>query len=291
MPIQMKTLSITGLLRTFWRPISITWCLTIAETTMLVAMPLLIGKAIDGLVLNNWSSFSVLIGTMISLLLLAVGRRVYDTRAYGTMGVKFSMELIERSKKNEIKNTSVSVLNARLGMGSELVEFLELQAPLMMVAVIQLVVTIAILLTYDSFLALSAGTATAILMLIYSMSSSRFFKLNRLINQRVEQQVNVLEGGSKSDLKDHLSALRRHAVQLSDTEAIVYGLIFLVLLTMLAFNLWFASTQIGATVGQIFSIVTYSFQLIDSAVTIPATLQSLTRLSEITQRINNATEA
>lgn len=258
---------------------------------MLVALPLLIGKAIDGLLSNDWTPFAFLIGLMLALLLISVGRRIYDTRAYGTMGVKFSMELIERSKAGEAKNRSVSILNARLGMGRELVEFLELQAPLMMVALIQLGVTIVILLTYDSFLALSAGIATAILLLIYSMSSSRFFQLNRFINQRVEQQVTVLERGSKPALNDHLSSLRHHAVQLSDTEAMVYGLIFLVLLTMLTFNLWFASTQIGATAGQIFSIVTYSFQLIDSAVTIPATLQSLTRLSEITQRINNAIEA
>lgn len=251
------------------------------ETLLLVAMPLFIGKAIDGLLTENWLPFQLLVMTMAMLLVVAVGRRIYDTRVYGTMGVDFSTELVERST-----TTSVSVLNARLGMGSELVEFLELQAPMVMVALVQLVVSIIVLFSFDSYLALSAGTATIILLLIYALSNSRFFKLNRLINQQAEQQVAILDSASKPALRDHLLILRQHSVRLSDTEALVYGLIFLVLLSMLGFNLWFSSTQIGASPGQIFAIVTYSYQLIDSAVTIPATLQSLTRLSEITQRIN-----
>jgi len=60
-------------------------------------------------------------------------------------------------------------------------------------------------------------------------------------------------------------------------------------MSMLGFNLWFAATQIGATPGQIFSIVTYSLNLMESAVVLPATLQSYTRLSEITERINGVT--
>jgi hypothetical protein len=55
---------------------------------------------------------------------------------------------------------------------------------------------------------------------------------------------------------------------------------------MLAFNLWFAATQSGATAGQIFSVVTYSFEFVQSVVVLPMVLQSLARLSEITERIN-----
>jgi len=79
-------------------------------------------------------------------------------------------------------------------------------------------------------------------------------------------------------------------VRLSDTEAIVYGLIFVVLLSMLGTNLWFAATQLSATPGEIFSIVTYSYEFIEAAVMLPITLQTLTRISEITQRLNRLGE-
>lgn len=84
----------------------------------------------------------------------------------------------------------------------------------------------------------------------------------------------------------HFAGLRREEVRLSDTENLVYGLIFLVILTMLAFNLWFGATQMDARPGQIFAIVSYSQQYVQAAVLLPVALQSLTRLSEITQRIN-----
>ncbi len=278
-------LSLASLIRVFWRTISITWGLTILETAMLVALPLLIGQAIDGLLASNWTSFLMLTGTMAALLIVAVCRRIYDTRVYGTMAVEFNTELAGRSK-----SASLSQLNARLGMGTELVTFLETEAPAVMTAVIQLSAAIFILLSFHVYLAATATVATLSLLLIYAASSGRFFALNRAINQQTERQVAVLTGGSIQALSRHLLAVRRHAVRLSDTEAVVYGLIFLVLLSMLGMNLWFAATQISATPGQIFSIVTYSYELMETAVVLPATLQSLTRLSEITERINSVVD-
>ncbi|MEM6915931.1 MAG: ABC transporter six-transmembrane domain-containing protein, partial [Verrucomicrobiota bacterium] len=87
-------------------------------------------------------------------------------------------------------------------------------------------------------------------------------------------------------LDDEQVVLRRHEVRLSDTESLVYGLVFLVLLSMLAFNLWFAAARSGFSAGEIFSIVTYSYEFLQSAVALPFALQTLTRLREITQRIN-----
>ena len=40
------------------------------------------------------------------------------------------------------------------------------------------------------------------------------------------------------------------------------------------------------TVGQVFSIVTYSLEFVETAVMLPITLQTLSRLMEISQRLN-----
>ena len=279
-----RRLSIAALIGVFWRRVSITWGLTIAETAILAALPLLIGHTIDGLLSDSWTPFIWLIGTMGVLLILATGRRVYDTRAYGSMRIEFGAALVQRAR-----GEPVSAVNARLDMGRELVEFLETEAPLVMAAAIQVVVSIVVLFSFHGILAASAGGATMAALLIYGLSSGRFFRLNRALNGQIEQQVTTLESGIPDAVRSHLSALRRHEVRLSDTEALVYGLIFGLLMAMLGFNLWFAATQNGATPGQIFSIVTYSYEFIESAVLLPAALQSLTRISEITERINSQT--
>ncbi|MEM8987052.1 MAG: ABC transporter six-transmembrane domain-containing protein [Pseudomonadota bacterium] len=279
--LSSRRLSIWSLVRVFWRQMSVTWGLTLLETVMLAALPLLIGRSIDGLLNNDASAFFWLLGAMGALLILATGRRIYDTRAYGTMRVELGAALVQKAT-----GEPVSAVSARLYMGRELVEFLEKEAPLVLTAVIQVAVAIIVLFSFDMMLALSAGGATAAILLTYAAAGGRFFKLNRDLNGQVEQQVVALESAVPDAIRVHLSAIRRHEVRLSDTEALVYSLIFAVLMAMLGFNLWFAATQTGATPGQIFSIVTYSYELLESAVVLPVALQSLTRIAEITERIN-----
>ena len=73
---------------------------------------------------------------------------------------------------------------------------------------------------------------------------------------------------------------------MSDTDSLVYGLIFLVLLALVVANLTFAALVLGASAGVMFAIVTYSWEFVDAAVNLPYALQSWSRLSEIVQRIN-----
>jgi len=283
--LQDKILSLGSLLRVFWLQISVTWALTLFETFMLVSLPLLIGFSIDGLLDGDWTPFLWLIAAMGLLLVISVIRRLYDTRAYGKMRVELGTAVVEKAQ-----NEPVSTANARLTMSREIVSFLEVEAPVVIMAIVQVIVSLIILYSFHGALALTAGLASLSALIIYGISSGRFFRLNGDLNAQTEKQVSILENGIKDAIVAHLSALRRHEIRLSDTEAIVYGLIFFVLLAMLSFNLWFAATQITASTGQIFSIVTYSFEFIESAVMLPAALQSLTRISEITQRINSLSE-
>lgn len=276
-------LSIGTLFRAFWGKILVTWCITLVETAILVLLPLLMGRSIDGLMVGDWEAFTQLLMAMGTILVVATARRFYDTRAYGTMRVELGKALVERSK-----DSPVSVTNARVLMGRELVDFLETQAPQSMVALVQVIVTVSVLLSFHSTLALSAGLATLGILVIYGLASKSFFEINGALNERSEEQVSALESRDLKQVAQHFLGLRKQEVRLSDAEAIVYGLIFTVLLAMLAFNLWFAASRSGASAGEIFSIVTYSYEFVESSVALPILLQTLTRLGEITERINRA---
>jgi len=283
---QFERLSTGTLFRAFWGKILLTWGWTVVETAMLAALPLLIGWSIDGLLAGDWAPFRQFVAVLGVLLLVAVTRRIYDTRAYGTMRVELGAALANRSVKEP-----VSVLNARLGMSRELVDFLEVEVPQLMTALVQILASVIILFTFHSYLAFSAAGAAVSIVLVYLLFNRRFFRLNGALNEQVESQVHVLESRSRDGIGRHLFQLRKHEVKLSDTESLVYGLIFLILFSMLAFNLWFAATESEATPGQIFSIVSYSYEFVQSSVILPMALQSLTRLSEITTRINRKDES
>lgn len=276
-----KPLTLGGLFAAFWPQVSVTWAMTLIEVILFALIPLLIGYAIDGLLSGELTAFYQLGGVLIALILTGTLRRVYDTRAYGFMRVELGKTLARRAG-----SMPVSRLNARLDMGRELVDFLETEAPESMTSVIGAMAAIVILASFHPTLALAALGALVTTLAIYALTHRRFFRLNAAFNTQTEKQVGVLETRSLPRLGAHLLGLRKSEIRISDTEGMVYGLIFLVLLGMQMFNLWFATQQIEITAGRVFSIVTYSWDFVQSALVLPVTLQSFSRLSEITARIN-----
>lgn len=278
-----RSLTLGALFAAFWPQVGVTWAMTLVEVGLFALTPLLIGQAIDGLLGDDFTAYWQLGGVLAGLIVLGTARRLYDTRAYGFMRVQLGKALVARSP-----DLPVSRLNARLDMGRELVDFLETEAPESMTAVVRLGAALLILASFHTTLALVCAAAFAAVLLIYGLAHRRFYRLNQALNERMEQQVGVLEARKMPRLGAHLLGLRKSEVRLSDTEGLVYGLIFTVLLGLVMFNLWFATQEIEITAGRVFSIVTYSWDFVESALILPLTLQSLTRLSEITTRINQA---
>ncbi|WP_136658180.1 ABC transporter six-transmembrane domain-containing protein [Nitratireductor sp. XY-223] len=276
-----QPLTVGTLIRKFLRPISLTWLLTLCETSLTALIPLFMGFAIDGLLKGDTDPLIRLAAVLAGLIAIGVTRRVYDTRAYGTIRVALGTELIGRSG-----GMPVSRQNARLGMGRELVDFLETEVPAVMNSVVQLVISLVILFTFHPFLSYAAMASATLMIAIYFAFHGRFFRLNGEHNQQTEQQVRILEQRAPSAILSHLDRLRRIEIRLSDTEAYVYGAIFLVLLAFIVFNLWFAATNLATSVGTIFSIISYSWEFVESALVLPVTLQGWSRLTEIMQRIN-----
>ncbi|MBO6640168.1 MAG: hypothetical protein JJ920_10720 [Roseitalea sp.] len=276
-----RDLTIVTLLRLFAGRISLTWAMILVETSLMALIPLFIGFAIDGLLAQRLEEFRLLAAIMLALIGVAVMRRIYDTRVYGTVRVELGREQAARSA-----DLPVSALNARLGMGRELVDFLEDTLPGAMAAAVQLAIAVIVLYAFAPTLAFAGGAAALGMVLIYALFHRRFFRLNGALNHQTEKQVSVLEQRKARPIAAHLMRLRRQEVRLSDTEAVLYGAIFLVLLGLILFNLWFAATKLVITVGTIFSIISYSWQFVESALALPMTLQYWSRLSEIMRRLN-----
>jgi ABC-type multidrug transport system fused ATPase/permease subunit len=277
-----RKLKIGTLLSVFrWRVI-LTWLLILSETALTVLIPLFIGFAIDGLLSGDFQPFVHLGALMVALTLIGVIRRIYDTRVYGTIRVELGRALAAR-----FSNLPISSLNARIGMGRELADFLEEILPSAIAGVVQFIVSAILLFYFSPTLALSACGVLVGMISVYALFHSTFWQWNRALNEQMEHQVGILEQRRDRPVLVHLKKLRRFEVKLSDTEAILYGVIFVLLIGLILFNLWFATQNLDATPGMIFSIVSYSWEFAEAALTLPVTLQSWSRLSEITTRLQS----
>ena len=144
--------------------------MTLLETGLMALIPLFIGFAIDGLLAVSTTELLRLAGLMAVLIVVAVLRRIYDTRAHGTIRVELGKAQATRSH-----DIPVSTLNACLGMGRELVDFLEETLPAAMAASVQLVISVIILYAFSPILALAGGIAALGMAAVYAMFLKNYF--------------------------------------------------------------------------------------------------------------------
>lgn len=279
-------LGVGFLWRVYRLRILVTWLLVLVENAGIALIPLFIGQALDGLLAGGGLVALVPIGSVLcAVTLFSVLRRVFDTRAYGTMRVYLGRHVVER-----LGNLPVSQLNARLDMAREFVDFLEGYVPVLMTASVQLVVSFAILLSFDMSLGASAGVLLVVMAVVYSAFHPAIFRANRNLNEQAEQQVRVLQDRKMPFILTHLRSLRRFEVKMSDIDAALYGSLFLLMSVFILTNLVLVTRHDAATIGTVFAVITYSWEFVESGFTLPATLQQWTRLEEIKGRLNEGVE-
>lgn len=281
MPVTTE-FTVRSILKHHKRKIAITWLMVALENALTVLLPLFIGFTIDGLLKNNVTDLYFLTALLVLIIVISVARNFYDTRIYGAIRVE-----VGAAVDNQMCHHLLSVRNARLNMSRELVDFLENDIPPLMTAVIQLIASVIILTFFHLNFGVSALIASAIMLMVYTLFHDCFIRLNHSLNNQTERQVTVLSRNLLNGVRHHLERIKRREVMISDAEAILYGLIFLVLFGFVITNLWLSARLSSPTAGQIFSVVTYSLEFLEAAVMLPITLQTLSRLSEISQRLNN----
>jgi len=268
-------------LKRFAGGIAVTWFIVLVENGLLALVPLSVGMTIDGLLAGRLLELGWLVVLLVALGCVAVGRRFYDTRVYGTIRLRLGAELQRRNPAMHVSKHSV-----RIDLSRELVDFLEFQVPELMTAVVQIGVSLAVLIWFDVRLGLSCGLVVSGMLLIYACFHKKFYRFNGLLNDQKERQIDILAAGGRRGVFRHLRALRGHEVSISDMEAVLYGGIFLLQIAFIAFNLFQASRIDGVSAGQFFSIATYSWDYVEAALLLPIALQSWSRLSEICNRLN-----
>ncbi|WDE14314.1 ABC transporter six-transmembrane domain-containing protein [Thalassomonas haliotis] len=278
-------LGILAIMQRFPVKLSCTWLLVVLENVLLSLVPLYIGFAIDDLLTGGTKDLLFVGVVLVLLTLISVLRRLYDTRVYGDIRVSLGMAVDNRHEQQP-----VSLRNARLDMAGELVDFLEHELPQLMTAVIQILVTLVVLASFHWQLTATALSLTLAMLLVYGLFDKRFYLLNGKLNSQMEKQVAIIKAGSRP-LLAHLLRLKKYQVKLSDTEALVYGLIFLLACAFVVTNLWLAAGLLELSSGKVFSIVSYSWEYVEAAILLPVTLQTWSRLKNISQRLNQPSTA
>lgn len=274
--------TITSLLGRFWRRSLLTWVLVLAEGVTLLAMPLVIGWAVDGLLNDQWGGVIQLASLSGILLVVGAARRFYDTRAYAGIYRTVAGELVrsERTLGHSISRTS-----ARVNLFSEFVEFMEESLPDLLHQIIGLVGTLLIIAAIDLRVLLACVGAALLVAVIYGVSGRRIYRITRGGNDELERQVDVLADGREHGVSGHFRQLTLSQIRLSDLETVNYSLIWLAMTSVVIYTVIAVSTSGQATFGQILSAVMYVYGFSEAVMIFPMHYQHLIRLREIGQRL------
>jgi len=216
----------------------------------------------------------------VATLIVGVGRRVYDSRFYASIYEEVGSKVV-----TEIKEDQPSVKSARLGMIRELVEFLENSLPELISTFISLTGVLVIIVSLHVTIFYGSLIVSAIILLIYWVTSRKTIRLNKLSNDEFEKQVEFISQNDQGALKNHLKNMMKWNIRLSDLEAANFSLSWLVLVAFLVISIIIVTSDGIIKYGALFSLLMYVFQYMENVMNLPFFYQNWLRLQEILNRL------
>ena len=270
--------TLAGIWQTYRLKITGTLSLLTAERMLGVAVPFVLGLAINDLIDGSMRGIWMLVGLEVAALLIGTVRRLYDTRVYAGIYTDIADRTAQRL------DIGVSRRAARLGLARELVDFFEWELPELFAALIGILGAFAMLIYMLPLVGGMSIVVGLVVFTIFVISRGRMFSLNKLLNNELERQVTMLESKRDFSRQRHLSRLARWRIHLSDLEATNFAIAEL-FLSALIIGAVVVTVRAGLTVGEVFAVMTYLIGLAQNLIILPWTYQQSIRAGEIGGRI------
>ena len=262
----------------------ITYLLFSLEMLGSLLRPFFLGEAVNGLIKGSYRGLIVLSGVHLAWIIIGTLRHRYDTRTYSAIYTS----LVTRFLSRRIDQSEVSKLSAHSTLAREFVDFLEFDLVYVIEAMYNLLGSVILLYFYDRSVVV---LCLAILLPVVGISyiyGKRMKRLNRLKNDELEQQVDIISSGDKSAIFKHFNNLRHWQIRISDQEAWNFGIMELMVMVVIGISLLATnavSPNAPILAGNLIGIYTYILKFVSGLDTIPYTVQRLSSLNDITRRI------
>ncbi len=260
-----------------------TYLLFSLEMTGALLRPFFLGMAINDLMQGSYRGLIILSAVHFAWLVIGTLRHRYDTRTYSTIYTS----LVTKFLSKKIKSSEVSKLSAHSTLAREFVDFLEFDLVYIIEAFYNIVGSMILLFFYQSSVVLLCLSILLPVMLISYIYGKKMKKLTQLKNDELEKQVNIISSGDKKAIHQHFNNLRKWQIRISDQEAWNFGIMEMMVMVVIAVSLLITNQVTGTTVlaGHIIGIYNYILKFVSGLDTIPYTVQRITALNDITQRI------
>ena len=241
------------------------------------------GEAINDLIKGSYHGLVVLTAVHLAYLVMGTIRHMFDTRTYSAIYTSLVTKFLSR----RYAKAEVSKLTAHSTLAREFVDFLEHDLVYVIEAAYNIFGSLIILMFYDKTVVLVCLGIMVPVIVISMLYGKKMLRLNKLKNDELEKQVDIIASGNNSTIRSHYNNLRKWQVRISDKEAWNFGFMEIMVLLVIAVSL-IASKNLHSTTimaGSLFGIYSYILKFASGLDTIPYTMERLASLSDITRRI------
>lgn len=241
------------------------------------------GEAINDLIKGSYNGLIVLTAVHLAYLVIGTIRHMYDTRTYSSIYTS----LVTRFLSRRYLKADVSKLTAHSTLAREFVDFLEHDLIYVIEAGYNIIGSLIILFFYDKLIVAICLAIMIPVIIISMLYGKKMMRLNKLKNDELEKQVDIISTGNTHIIRHHYNNLRKWQIRISDKEAWNFGFMEIMVLLVVAVSLIASKNLHGSAImaGSLFGIYSYILKFASGLDTIPYTMERLSSLSDITRRI------
>ena len=245
--------------------------------------PFFLGEAVNDLTHGSYHGLIVLSIVHISYTIIGTIRHMYDTRTYSAIYNSLVIKFLSR----QVEKAQISKMSAHSTLAREFVDFFEFDLVYVIEAMYNLFGSLILLYFYDhSVVLVCLGILLPVSWISY-FYGRKMRRLNKMKNDELEKQVDIISSRDKTNMQQHYNNLRKWQIRISDQEAWNFGFMELMVMIVIAAALFVTHNVIGTTIlaGNLIGIYNYILKFVSGLDTIPYTVQRLSSLNDITRRI------
>ncbi|RMG37151.1 MAG: hypothetical protein D6725_09375 [Planctomycetota bacterium] len=279
--IAVRRTAIGPIIRAHRSSIALTYLLLVTENALRLAQPFALGWAIDDLLGGRWLGLYILVAQHMAYTAISLSRKVYDTLAFNRIYTDIATRVAHQHRRS---GAGVSTTAARTQLSREFVTFLEQSVPQLVWAGFSIIGAALMLAWYDPLCAVLAVTLLAPAAYFNRRYGRRIRRLNRDLHDELEREVDVIHQAGPEQLREHFDALAHRRWQLSNAEALNFGLIECFVLPAIIVVLMRACA-ISDQAGDIFAIFRYLMLALAGLDRIPQVVQQFSRMLDTHRRL------
>lgn len=262
------------------KKLAFTFSLVGLENLLFTLYPLIGGFVINAIL--NGQTLHALLYAMLVLIIWGVGsaRRAVDTRTFVKMYADLAVPVILNQKQKH--NTSSAAAHATLAR--QFIDFFEVHLPILITSGFSVIGSVIMLLIIEFW----SGIIALVILILFILILPTYLKINDKLyfklNNRLENEVNVIERSKNHELIKHYTLLSRIRIAISNREALSYLTIGFAMAILFGTTLVLFSLK-SVQAGHVYAVMTYLWGFAMSLDDMPRLAEKFSELKDIGKRV------